>query len=369
MWATPPLAHAGRVGDPPSVRRALTQAQVTSWRLSRHRLAERAPAGALEAVVGAVSGVQAQLGSAAELSLVARLEDTGREAVGEALWQRRTLVKTWAMRGTLHLLPADELPLWAAALSTRDGWRRASWLRGHGVELGDMEAVFELAAGALGDTGVTREELAASAPPHLRERLLSGWGELLKPAAAAGLLCFGPNRGRNVTFVRPRAWLGSWADLDPAEALRVVTRRWLGSYGPGTRDDLARWWGTQPAPAGRMLAAIEDELAEVDVDGRRAWALAADVDAIAVEAPPQGVRLLPHFDVYTLGYRPRELLVPARHEARVFRSAGWISPVVLVDGLVAGVWDPKTGRLELFRRLTRAQRTLLDAELAHMSAS
>jgi hypothetical protein len=81
------------------------------------------------------------------------------------------------------------------------------------------------------------------------------------------------------------------------------------------------------------------------------------------------VRLLPHFDVYTIGYRPRERLVPAEHAPRVFRQAGgWISPVVLLDGLAAGVWDPATGEVELWRRLSRDERAQLEEELARVPA-
>src|SRR5438105_3746711 len=99
----------------------LTWARAAAWRIRRHHLVHRAPAGSLLAVASRLCGLHAQVLSSAELTAWARVKDLDRQAVRRALWEERTLVKTWAMRGTLHLLPASELPLWHAALgvSTR----------------------------------------------------------------------------------------------------------------------------------------------------------------------------------------------------------------------------------------------------------
>ena len=153
--------------------------------------------------------------SAAELAIWARAEGLSLGNVQESLWERRELVKTWCMRGTLHLLPAAEWPLWSAALSFRDQWRRPAWLKWFGLTLEEMEQLIATIGRELGDEGMTREELAALAPEHLREEFLRGWGSHLKPAANSGMLVFGPNRGRNVTFVHPEAWLGAVGSFDP----------------------------------------------------------------------------------------------------------------------------------------------------------
>src|SRR5919198_4826621 len=106
----------------------LTWPQVAAWRIRRHHLDRRAPVGSVLAVTSRLCGLHAQVMSSAELTLWARVEDLDRRAVQRALWEDRTLVKTWAMRGTLHLLPTGELPLWPAALSTsRRYLRPAAW--------------------------------------------------------------------------------------------------------------------------------------------------------------------------------------------------------------------------------------------------
>jgi len=109
--------------------------QVIAWRAARHHLVERAPAKAMLEVVADIAGLHAQVMSSAELTLATRVDDLAPDAVRRALWEERSLVKTWAMRGTLHLLPAAELPMWQAALSTRRPWESGAWQRGFGVTL------------------------------------------------------------------------------------------------------------------------------------------------------------------------------------------------------------------------------------------
>src|ERR1044071_9891680 len=102
----------------------ISWAQAAAWRMRQQYLDRRAPAGSMLAVASRLRGLHAQLMSPAELAVWARVDDLDRGDVRRALWDDRTLVKTWAMRGTLHLLPAGELPLWHAALSTSPRYLR-----------------------------------------------------------------------------------------------------------------------------------------------------------------------------------------------------------------------------------------------------
>lgn len=327
---------------PPAV---LTWTQVHAWRLARHHLDARAPHAAWPAVVSALGGLHAQMMSAAELALWARVADVTPDTVREALWQTRTLLKTWAMRGTLHLIPASDYPLLVGALRTRQSYRTAPWLKYHHLTLADVEASIAGVQTALTGRCLTREELAVAvasetARPHLQERLLSGWGELLKPAAYQGFLCFGPSQGATVTFVRPADWIGAWAPVDSAAALPSILRRFLRAYGPANRDELARWWGVQPAAIRPALAALAPELAAVTVEGWQGWALTETLLELTPAAPTLSVRLLPHFDPYVVGLAPQiRRLLPAEYHPRIFRQSGWISPVLLVGGEVAGTWE------------------------------
>jgi Winged helix DNA-binding domain len=354
----------------------ISTAKVLGFRLRRHRLDRRAPTGSLVAVARDLCGVHAQLAASAELALWARVAGLGRDDVREALEDERTLVKTWAMRGTLHLLAAEDLPLYVAVLGPQWDDPGGAWLRGFGVTKEQYVAILEGVPRALGARPKTREQLADKlaelGDPELREKLLSGWGALLKPSARRGELCFGPNRGRNVTFVRPDRWLRRFARVDGEEGRREVIRRFLSAYGPATADDLPRWLGFRGVEMKRRLRELSDELVEVDVGDATGWLLERDLDALESAPKPRAVRLLPAFDPYVVGFRPRSLLVDEAHEAKIFRPQAWLSPVVLVDGRAAGIWERERRgrrlevRIEAFARLSAATRRALKDEVERL---
>jgi hypothetical protein len=325
-------------------------------------------------------GVHAQVMSCAELALAVRVDGLQVDEVRAALWDRRQLVKTWAMRGTLHLLPSDELSLWSGALRTRSYlWRQSSWLRYFDGGLEELEAIIAMIGKAVDGQALTREEIGIAvgkqAGPHAREYLASGWGSLLKPVAMEGGLVFGPNRGRNVVFVSPRDWVGPFEALESETAMREVIRRWLRVYGPGSHHDLALWWGTAAGRARKALEGLGDELIEVEVDGRRAFALAADAGELETAMPDGPARLLPGFDPYVVGFQPRDRLVEHELLPRVSRTAGWISPVVLVGGRAVGVWEHRLRRgameivIDPFAKLAAARRRELEAEGARLATA
>ena len=329
-------------------------------------------------VVGDVCAIHAQVQSAAELSLWARVEDISPKDVRDALWRRRTLARTWSIRGTLHLHRSTELPLYAAALSTNRRWWAGAWLRFVGLTAAELDSLLKAIRASLTDTPVTREELTeklgARVGSHLREQLSSGWGTLLKPAAFQGSLMSGPPRGQNVTFVRPDRWLKGWETVDGEEAMGEVFRRYLRAFGPSGHGEFAAWWGIQPAPARKVRLALEDQLEEVVVERKRLWARPEDVKEMAKAERSQAVRLLPNFDAYVMGFRPRDQLHDRRFADRIFRKGAWISPVVLIDGRAEGVWGYDRGkrgvevRVEPFRSLSTAHRKALREEADRLGA-
>jgi hypothetical protein len=305
-------------------------------------------------------GVQAQVMSAAELALWARVDGLRPADVQAALWQERTLVKTWAMRGTIHLFAAEDLPLVVAARCA-DGGR----FRLHDfLQLGFTEAQYDeflLAVpevlGNVGDGGdkpMTREALAngvgerMKTPEVSRVLLGSSWGTLWKPSMFRGELCFGPGEGRTNTFVNPRKWLRlrEWKEWEPKEAQQEVTRRYLKTYGPATPRDFSFWWdGGGTAFGKKMFESLGDEVETVDVEGWKATALRSTLESMAEVKgadSAQSVRLLPMFDVYVLAQsRNLEPVLAKEHKGKVFRPAAWVSAVVLVDGRISGVWEYK----------------------------
>jgi hypothetical protein len=350
--------------------------QVLAFRLERQFLHSRAPAGSLLEVASALCGIRAQLPSTAELALCARVDGLEQGEVKRALEENRALVKTW-IRGTLHVLPADDLALYVAVLRPRPEGPGDAWLRLRGVTRGQYEAIVKNVPRALDERPRTREwladRLAELAGPDVREAVLFSWGGVLKQSARLGDLCFGPPQGRNVTFVRPDRWLRRTLRADPDEAGRDVVRRFLAAYGPASAVDFGRWL-EDPTKARALLRASADELAEVEVEGRPGWALIGDLAILEGSLLPHSVRLLPAFDQYVTGLRPREAIVPSQHISRVYRQQGWVSPVLLVDGRVAGIWthERRSGvirvEVEPFQTLRPQVRNMLMDEVERLAA-
>jgi hypothetical protein len=326
--------------------RKLNWRRVMAWRVARHHLDERVRKAKALDVVGEIACLHAQLMSSAELALWARVDKLKRNDVEEWLWTDRRLVKTWAMRGTLHVLRSDEYPLWQAGLSTYEHYLKPAWFKAFGVTRDELDQLISAIYRALDGRTLTRDELAArvskiAKSQALADKLRGSWGAMLKPASFQGRLCFGPNKGRNVAFARPDQWLelGDSKEVDPAVALSEITRRFLSAYGPATREDLARWWAISPAAGGRLIAGLGEEVTPVDLDGGKYWALTETVSALAGASPTKSVRLLPGFDPYVIGStRHAAKLMTGDFKARVHRPQGWVSPVLLVDGRIDGVW-------------------------------
>jgi hypothetical protein len=334
---------------------------VYARRLAASRLDERAPYEALFDVAAAVCGVHAQLMTGAELALSARVDGVTRAEVDELLWQRRGLVKASTLRGTLHLHPAADVVLWKSVRAAYEPrWRTQPWLDWQGLTLADAEQLRETVLEALADGEPrTRAEIGAAVGGRLGDHLAAdSWGHYLSPAG--DLLCHGPPRGRNTTFVRCDRWVPGWRVLPADDALREALHRYLQAYGPVRRDEFEHWL------ARKVPEDLFDGLEEVDVEGRSAFVLPGTAFPAA---KPDGVRLLSHYDVYVIACHPRDHLIPV-HRERIFLRGAGPNPSLLIDGRVAGVWKRRQRgrRLEIevtpFRPLTRARRAALaeDAE-------
>jgi uncharacterized protein YcaQ len=325
----------------------LTWAQVAAWRMARQGLAPRLPVAEAVALAGRLGGLQAQIMSSAELTLWARVDGLAPDFVSRALWEERALVKTWAQRGTLHLIPAEQFWRVQAALGTYTHFLKPSWSKAFGVAPDELGALIAAIADALAGEPLSREALSRDVArrlgdPSLEMRLSESWGALLKPAAFRGVLCFAPGDGRSVRFTRPDVWLGGREDVDGEAALLDMARAFLAAHGPATREDLARWWALSPAKAGKLLRALGEagEAVEAEVEGARGWLAPDAVEEVAASASSGVVRLLGAFDQYVLAStKHADVLLPDPSlRARVHRAQGWVSPVVLMDGRMVGVW-------------------------------
>jgi hypothetical protein len=357
---------------------------VTAWRavnarrLARHGLTT--PLGSLPEAAAAMAGAHAQVASAAEVSLALRVADVTRADVAAALWQDRSLVRTFGPRGTVHVLPAADLPWWLAALGSVP--KESSHPDGVRLLPEETDRVVAALDAALREGDRTTEELdayvAEACGPWAAEESMAAfggfwprWRQALGVAAYRGVLCFGPNRGRRIAYASPSRWLPDLVLPDVADAQRELLGAYLTAYGPATPAHLAQWLATTPPWTKELFAHADVE--QVDLQGEPAWVVRGDT---AFDAPePPAVRLLPYFDAFQVGSQPRGLLFPGRAAERALAgSQAGNFPVLLLDGVVAGVWHQKrSGRnvlvtVEPLGDLTKTQRAALDGEVERLGS-
>jgi len=337
-------------------RASFTEAQIAAFRLHRHHLDLRAPSSHLPNVVRDVCGVQAQVTAMARIALWARLRDLTVDDVERALERKRTIVKTWSMRGALHLLASNELLLYLRGLTPTRLPREQKWIQRSGLKEDETTAMI---LDALESGPLTRAQLVGYLAKRLgtktKDWMDGGWGhktegsntawQLVRPAVIRGLVCFGPSQGPQITFTRVDDWLREPPSM-PAEdkAEDALVRHHLSAFGPADVADLWAWSGVYVRRLRVILDRLRGELVEVDQDGRRGFLLRKDLRDLEKAATDRGaVRLLPSFDPFLQGHRRRDHLVDRAHYKQVYRDQGWLAPVVLLDGRVTGTWSYQRG--------------------------
>lgn len=355
-----------------------TWPQVRAFRLRRHHLAPRGSPGSLVTVVRDVCGVQAQVMAAAETALWARVQDLDPQEVRAALEQERSLAKIWCMRGTVHLLPARDVALFVSALGLSQLRDHQRWLAKRGLSAQGLAKMSATVLEALEAGPLTRKELGDRVTARLglsaRTWVEHGWGAFVKHLSYEGRLCFGPNRGQEVTFARLDSWLRDFVRVPVEEAQMGLIRRYLQAYGPATPQDFAAWSGLPMQEVNPAWQRLDNELVCVSIEGKKAWLLHNDLDEVQAQPPEdeEQVQLLPSFDVFLLSHRDKSHLVDAVHYKRVYRKAGWLSPVVLVGGRAAGVWSHQRRgskldlTIEFFERGSRSLREAVEAKAADL---
>ena len=332
------------------------------------------PGRAVAGIAAHLGGLQAQAAPPARLAVRPRAAGLTAADVDRASADR-DVTRTWAMRGTLHLVATADVRwmtgLFGPVFAHRDRRRR--------LQLGLGDELCQRALTALAS-------ILAASPPLTRAELISELAvagieidprtqqppHLLGYAAAQGLICRGPDRpGDEPTY----ALLDDWAPDAPAlsrdDALAELARRYLGGYGPAGRPDFGTWSGLPAADTRRAWELIAAETVPVTAAGAELAALAG---APLAGAPLAGTllapRLLGHFDPLLMGYQDRALILDPVHARSIQAGGGFIQPTVLAGGRVAGTWrlnrGPSRARLvvEPFTALTGATRDALAAEAA-----
>ncbi len=296
-------------------------------RLGRHALIEPATGVGPADIARTICGAHAQIMSAAELSIGRRVADATRADVRQALWNDRTLVKTFGPRGTVHLLPTDDLPMWTGALSSLPPPvpNHPDPVRFTPKQIDEVVAAI---GDALANAELTVDELTAAIGERLGswavERTMDAfqdkwprWRQVTSTAAHRGVLCFGPDRGRKVTYTSPHRWLPGSRPEAGDHAMQTLLACYLHAYGPATPENFAQWLNISPRLSAELFDRFRDTLQPVDLEGTPAWVV--DGDTTTPPDPHRGVRLLPYFDAFVVAGQPRKLLYPGERREHSVR--------------------------------------------------
>ncbi len=318
--------------------------QVRALRIQNQYLQSQISHKDLIEVVRSLCGVNAQLTPAMMLSLRARIRGMELADVEKAIKQKRSLVRTWAMRGTIHLLAADDFG-WIVSLlgptiiakskrryselgldeeKLAKGLDKIREILNNSEPLARGELINELI-----DKGVDIDQ-KSQAPYHM-----------ISHAGLKGLICMGQeSQNGEQTYALVDNWVVKQKSLNVDQALAELACRYLRGYGPASPDDFASWSGLSltDAKKGWQLVRDKEALREIKVENRILWMLETQFKSLN-ELTHTGtvVNLLPAFDTYILGYSDREYLVPGKYRKEVYHG-GQTVPAVLVNGLASGVW-------------------------------
>lgn len=330
--------------------------QIHAFRLRRHHLLDQS-AKDLVTICRDVCGVQAQIMSAAQLQLWARNHAITPAAVNDALWKSRSLVKTSLMRQTLHLVPADEFALYIAAHKSARAKAVLSIMARCKITRDEADGLSALILEELKAGPAPRAAITSAVRPKVSKRLrvwMDKVWSIVRLPVIEGLVCYGPGEGNQATFIRTEHWLPAQPKVDAMQAQKELFRKYLRAYGPATLHDFAHWSLISMAEVRALRPLLDSEITEHN----GLLLLREDLKTLQSTAPEMNsVHLLPYFDVYLLAHRFKEHFLKPQFYKRVFRNQAWISPVVLINGEIAGVWSYKVSRkaleveIELFARV------------------
>ncbi len=331
-----------------------------TWRLASQHISDP-PRQSPPATVAWFSGVQAQ-NYAGGKWFVGMREQGGSESVVDQAIQQGEILRTWALRGTLHFVAAPDLSWLLALLAPeiiRRNTRRYRQLELDEANFTQSRQVIQFALQA--DGVQTRAQLKA----RLEQAGVPVQGQqfayLLQRAALERQICFGAPRGSAQTFALVDDWIDTTPRaVDPAEAPGMLAARYFASHGPATRQDFA-WWAGLTAQEARLAIESAPRVEAIEL---------GDVSFWAVGNPPtagvtQSAALLQPFDEYLLGYRDRTFAVDAKYATLVNAGGGILKPTMIVGGQVLGIWSytvkKQTAILSLqpFQRLSSDEHDLI----------
>ena len=317
-------------------------------RAAAQRLDTRHGPGSASEMVTHLVAVQAQDMAAAALGVAVRATNLTVAAVDTARNEERSIVRLWCLRGTLHLVAAEDvhwlLELVRPRLETANRRRRAE------LGLGDTDTArgIRIIAQSLETDGpLTRAQIAE----RLRRCGITSEGQatihVIWRAAIDGLVCYGPDHNGDETFVALDAWVPVQKRTRPSDPVLELARRYLAAYGPSTQEDFSAWSGLPGRDVSDAWGALRVEATTVNTPyGEMLLSRqhARPAEANSPRATAGTVRLLPSFDGLWVAYRDHAVVVEPEYQRRVFPGGGIIRPLVFANNHIVGTWTRRATR-------------------------
>jgi uncharacterized protein YcaQ len=309
-------------------------------------------------VVKGVCGLHAQVPVTPYLSLWNRVENFENNQLDEALYRDKTLVKVWCMRGTLHMIPSQDLPVYNKAL-------KKMWFESHKREIQEPEwpsmeerknSIYPKILEALAQRPLSRKELEAKMKNNFKPYpgFFSAWGGILKVMAYEGLTVHAQPCRKESCFARVDKWLPNinLSQIDEEEAKEKLLIKYLDGYGPASTQDFSFWSGLLISDFKKTIENTSGSLLEeIKIDGVKGQFLILKedfkiLDSMSLDAKAP-ISLLPKFDSFVLGHKDRIRIIQPEHMKKVYRpKVGDVAATLLVNGQIAGIWrHEKTKRI------------------------
>lgn len=323
---------------------ALSPEQVAAFTLSRQHLSQ--PAKQASAVVRDLVAVQAQHTWIVPIALWARTADPAQDWIDRALLEKKTLVRTWCLRGTVHVLRSCDLAMVVQAVGDRQASEHEHFMKTRrGIEATQIRRMERAVMRALAKGALSRSDLHRAAP-ELAKTKGASWGLDVRSLAFTGDLVFADSQGAESRFARRDVWLPDleWEPPSPEEARRELLVRYLAGYGLATMQDFAHWTGLKMKDVRAAFEACEGDIVPAEVEGWRGtlYLRAQDEEKVGeVDSEMRDVCLLPKFDSLLMAYRDKMRFLDEDRRSRVFRPAAEVEAVVLVRGKAAATWRMK----------------------------
>jgi hypothetical protein len=312
--------------------------------------------------------MQAQDYSAVKWAVGLRTQDATQDSVEKAIADK-TIIRTWLMRGTLHIATAADVHWMLNLLAPRIIANSATRNRQLELDQAAFTCSFEILTDVLSDGKVLPRKQLMTA---LEDEGISTEGQrgyhILRRAGLEGLICFGPKQGKQDTFGLLDEWTPDRNEIVHDEALAELALRYFRSHGPATLEDFTWWSGLTAAQARKAAEISGNKLQKQETEGETLWS-ALDLENIFETSPT--AHLLPAFDEFYLGYKNRSAVLDSKYDPGEVSKAGVFRPIIVINSQIVGTWRRTLKRnrvsilLNLFEVLTADEKLALQDAATH----